>query len=113
MALSRFITFRDKDSEGELRYYILQREFPHFVGIISNIPVPNALCFSPIPEYNMYIVFSGTLRGGFIPLYKDITFEVEKVFNDMASWYYEEIIKRDEKRYRKFKIITNGQQEKI
>ena len=111
--MNKYITFRDNDNDGVLQYYILQREFPHYVGLISSIPIPEAMCCSPIPGYNMYVVFSGTLRGNIVPSYKDIVKEIESVFDDMATWYYSERIMKDEKKYKKFKIITNGQQEKI
>ena len=102
--MNQFITFRENDSNDKLQYYIVQRSFPHYVGLISNIPVSEAMCCSPIPGYNLYIVFAGTLRGNVVPGYRDIAFDEQKTFNDMASWYYTERILKDEKRYKKLKI---------
>ena len=102
--MTRYITYRDNDSTGQLQYYVLQRDFPHYVGIVSVAPVSGAMCCSPIPGYNLFIVFTGVLRGDYIPAYSGVKADIEMVFNDMASWYLEERIKKDEKKYTKFKI---------
>jgi hypothetical protein len=102
--MNPFITFRDKDSNDKLQYYICQRSFPHYIGVISNIPVSEAMCCIPISGYNLYVVFAGTLRGNVVPGYKDIGFEIDKTFNDMAAWYLSERIIKDEKKYKKLKI---------
>jgi hypothetical protein len=102
-----FITFRDLDKNGELKYYIMQRDEPHFVGIISAERYLDALVESAVPGYNLYIVFNGVLKGNYIPLRKDIKSEAQSVFDNMASWYWTERIQIDPKRYKKLKISNN------
>lgn len=106
--MSPYITFRDYDKEGKLQYYILQREFPHYVGVVSSIPIAGNW-YTPIIGYAMYIVFGGVLRGMYIPDYKNIGEEVMAIMENMAAWYYDNRISIDEKRYKKFKITTNVQ----
>lgn len=105
--MSPFITFRDRDANGELQYYILQREFPHFVGILVSQPVEHSLAQSPISGHYLWVAFAGTLRGNIIPGYQDIQNEIESVFQNMAAWYYTNRIEPDLKKYRKWKIQSN------
>lgn len=103
-----FITFRDKDKNGNLLYYILQRDFPHYVGLLSPYPIEGVLCQSAITGHSLWIVFNGTLRGNMIPSHKGEMVEMQVVFDNMAVWFHSERILLDEKRYKKFKIISNG-----
>jgi len=105
--MNKYITFTDKDKSGEVKYFILQRDFPHCVGVISQTPKENTLAFSAIPGYWLYVCFDGTLRGAFVPGYKNIVEEVSRVMHDMAQWYYTGRVLQNEKKYSKFKIGAN------
>jgi hypothetical protein len=104
--MESYITFRDKDENGDLQYYVLQRAFPHFVGMVSSSPVEGTWQ-SPIAGYNLWMIFSGTLRGNLIPNYKNISDEIQEILDRMASWYYSTRIITDQKKYKKFKIMSN------
>jgi hypothetical protein len=103
-----FITYREKDKSGVLQYYVLQKEYPHFVGIISSIPI-SGTWQSPIAGHNLWVVFNGTLRGNLIPAYQKIGDDIQASLDNMAAWFYNERIKPDEKKYSKFKIKSNVQ----
>lgn len=105
--MNPFITFRDKDKNNELQYYILQREFPHFCGLISHYPKEGDLANQSISGYSLWITFSGTIRGQIIPSYTNIAKEINSVFESMASWFYANRILTDKKRFEKFKIKNN------
>lgn len=100
--MSPFITYRDIE-EGELQYYILQREFPHYVGIISTYPKTNFIESMPIAGYNLWIVFDGTIKGEVIPSYKNVDVDIKNSLNEMSIWYYAHRIIPQEKKYKKFK----------
>ncbi len=53
--MSEFITYREKNLEGELMYFILQKEFPHFNCFIADRPVVNFMQPMPIDSYNLWI----------------------------------------------------------
>lgn len=105
--MQQFITYRELDKDNELQYYILQKEFPHCVGYISVVKKESVIAQCPISEYNLYVVFCGTIRGNFIPSYKNIAEEIEAVVASMANWYKEKRILTNQKRYEKFKIKSN------
>jgi len=103
-----YITYREPNEEGILCYYILQKYFPHFSGLlVANRPIDGAIVNAPIAGYNLFITFNGTLRGNIIPNYKNIQEEIITVFEDMSSWYLINRILLNEKLYRKFKIVTD------
>lgn len=101
-----YITYRDTDNEGNLQYYILQKEFPHFVGLISAFPKTEFIPAIGISGYNLWVVFNYTLRGRMIPSYKEIDKEILQAMCNMAEWYYENRILTEPKKYKKFKIET-------
>lgn len=101
--IAPFITFRDNDGVT-LRYYILQRDFPHNVGVILSQPNSEAIVQSPIPGYNLWVVFNGTLQGNFVQAKVDYQKELQVVYDNMAAWYWSERIAMDKKRYEKFKV---------
>lgn len=105
--MNPYITFREKDSNGNLQYYILQKEHPHYVGIITAFN-DGSNWAAPIPGYNLYVLYSGTLIGNLIPLEKTISKNIELVLNNMAAWFWSERIVSAEWRYKKFKINSNG-----
>ncbi len=104
--MNPYITYRDTDNENQLRYYILQRQWPHYVGVISERPEADPIAQGTIGGYNLWVLFSGTLRGNFIPAFPDVQKEMSYIYQNMADWYYENRIKPDEKRYKKFKIVS-------
>ena len=99
-----FITYRETDREGVLQYYILQRDFPHYIGRISPYPIENPICQSPIAGYNLWVCFAGTIRGNIIPSYPSEKQNMIAVFESMATWFYANRIISDEKKYKKYKI---------
>jgi hypothetical protein len=102
--MTPFLTFREPNANGELQYYILQKGHPHYVGKISTVPKLGIMPSVPISGYNLYMEFCGTLRGNYIPAYKDVENEMVAVFNEMAIWYLVYRITPEEKKYKKFKI---------
>ena len=104
--MTPYITFRDNDSSGNLQYYVLQRAYPHFVGRVSAQPEAGTWQ-SPIAGYNLWLIFAGSLRGNVIPSYQNISEQIQEVFDSMANWYYSNRIITDEKKFKKFKIISN------
>lgn len=97
-----YITFRDTDKEGNLRYYILQRNHPHYVALISEKPVVGSLFCMTVPGYNLWVVFSGVLLGFFVPGYKGVEQEISTVFTDMTDWFLRERILKDPKKYKRW-----------
>lgn len=102
-----YITYRELQ-EGRLQYYILQKEFPHYVGVISSHPVNSTLCQIAIPGYNLWVVFGGTIRGNFIPSYTDIQNEIETEFQKMAIWFLTERIQAEPKKFNKWKYVPSS-----
>ena len=102
--MNPFITFKDTDNNNEIQYYILQRTFPHYIGLISKIPKQVFVPSVPISNYNLFIVFNGVLMGNFLPSYNNVDKEISIVLEKMAIWFFNERIMKDEKRYKKLKI---------
>lgn len=102
--MNPFISFRDKDKTGELQYYLLQREYPHFVGRLDYAPLTGQIYQVPVAGHHLYITFAGTLRGNLIPSYTNIEQEIGSVFESMAVWFYHNRIKPEPKRYKKWAI---------
>lgn len=101
--MKSFITFRENDGECNLQYYILQRDFPHFIGVVLNhFDIGN--WYAPVSGYMLYVNFAGTLRGNIIPSYKDISEEIQNIVGLMADWYCVNRVLIDEKRFKKYKI---------
>ena len=101
---AKYITFREPDEEGNVGYYILQKDHPHFVGKIELSPKKNLVQPSPLAGYNMWVSFGGCLRGNVVPSYNKISETIVAVLDDMAIWYLDNRIKNNEKKYSKFKI---------
>lgn len=98
-----FITFREL-KEGEFQYYILQRAFPHFIGVIKYKPSDTALYYISVSAHHLYIVFDGALQGRFMPSYKDAIDEMESIVRSMAEWFYVHRIVPEPNKYKKWKI---------
>lgn len=105
--MTPYITFRETDDKGELQYYILQREYPNYVGVIQNVPHGNILMRAAVPRYLLWIEFAGTIRGNFVEARVDIVSELDGVFTDMAQWFYLNRIKPNEKKFKKFKLKSD------
>lgn len=102
--MSPFITFKDLDGSGVMQYYILQRDYPHYVGRIAYYPTGGSICEVPITGHNLYVSFAGVLRGHFVPVYPKVEEEINVVFHAMALWFYTNRIVVDPKRYKKWSI---------
>lgn len=102
--MSPFVTFRDTDSGGVMQYYILQRAYPHYVAKITYYPTGGSICEVPVTGHNLFVSFSGCLRGNYVPAYPKVEEEINAVFHAMALWFYENRILADEKRYKKWQI---------
>ena len=100
--MNPFITFREL-VDGKLEYFLLQKDFPHFLGRIVTFPVERSLVNEPVAGYNLWVTFNGTLRGNYYPstVTKD---EVRLIFERMALWFASERITGSTKRFEKFKI---------
>ncbi len=107
MERKSFITYREED-DGVLKYYILQKEFPHNCGVISIKPNPEAIVQSTVSGYNLWVVHAGTLRGNMIAVYPSYKENLQLCYDEMANFFYNERILKDEKRYEKFKIKSNA-----
>ena len=101
--MNPYITFRELQ-DGKLEYFLLQKDYPHFLGRIVAAPIAKALVNEPVAGYNLWVTFSGTLRGNFIPAQNNITDEIQLVFERMALWFASERIMGNGKRFDKFKI---------
>ena len=101
--MQQFITFREKDDNGDLQYYVLQRRHPHIVGLISPSPLFFIVPSCVIGGYNLWVSFSGCLIGNFIPSYMNVEDEISQTIEEMSAWYLENRILADEKKYKKFK----------
>lgn len=102
-----YITYRETDDVGRLCFYILQKKFPHYTGLLVTNPREGALVNAPIPSYMLWVTFAGCLNGNFVPGYADALEEIEFVFRDMANWYYENRLSDNPKKYSKFKINSD------
>jgi hypothetical protein len=98
-----FFTCREEDENGKLQYYILQKAFPHYVGLLSEIPIKFKIS-TPITAHNLWVVFDGSIRGNFIPSYRGVEDEIAMVINDMSLWFYENRILKEPKKYKKWHL---------
>lgn len=99
-----YITYRETDINGRLCYYILQKQFPHYVGLISLGKMDNVISSIPVGGYNLYVNFNGVLQGNFIPSYNDVLDEIDVVLSSMADWFYYNRVVIEPKKYSRFKI---------
>src|ERR1035437_9594710 len=99
-----YITFRETNEEGETLYFILQKEFPHYQTVVSEVPKKVFVECVPVTDYNLYITFAGVISGFMIPSYHDVEKEISSVMASMALWFYSERILVNPKKYKKWKI---------
>jgi len=102
--MSPYITYKDTNKNGDLCLYILQREFPHYQGVICYLPIHDSICCIPIAGHNLYLAFAGTIRGNYIMSNPEYEKQVGLIFESMAAWFYENRIRTDPKRYKKWAI---------
>jgi hypothetical protein len=102
-----YISYREIDDKGVLRYYVLQKVFPHTVGIILAQQQPEALAQFPISGYNLWVVYDGVLHGNFVHATPDYKNELAIIMQNMAAWFWAERICLDRKRFEKFKVKSN------
>lgn len=98
---NNYITYRENYA-GELQYFLLQKEWPHYVGMILDNPNYNSLYLFMIPNTKLYIAFFGTIQGRFIPSTNQVEKEIALIFVDMAEWYYKNRIESQPKKYKKW-----------
>ena len=99
-----YVTFIESNEIGLITYYILQKEFPHFLCYVSKHPIIKIVKPVPIDNYKLWVVFLGCLRGNMIPSYNDIDEELTIIMSDMAQWYLQNRILTNEKKYKKCKL---------
>jgi hypothetical protein len=102
-----YLTYRETDEIGRLCFYILQKAYPHYSGLIVTNPVEGAIINSPISGYRLWVTWNGTLRGNILPATKDALKEIESVYFDMAKFFYEQRILKDLKKYKHFKLSND------
>ncbi len=103
---SKYISFRDNDSKGELQYYILQRDYPHYVARISYKPSTESLMCVPVTDHLLWLIFDGVLAGNYIPAHPSVKQELAEVFFNMATWFYSNRIVGNESKYKKWRVKT-------
>lgn len=98
-----FLTYRE-DREGLLCYYILQKAYPNYKAIVSVGPLVDSLVSAPVGGYNLYVNFMGVISGNFVPAHKDAMQEIESVMWQMASFFLNNRVLTEPKKYHKFKL---------
>lgn len=99
-----FITYREPDEFNRLCFYILQKAYPNFIGLLITHPREGAIVNAPIPGYNIWVTYSGVLIGNYVPALRGVENDITQVFYSMAEWYYLNRIKTNPKKYKSFKI---------
>lgn len=100
---NRFIVFWEDAS-----VYILQKEFPHYIGRLTN-KLERGLAQYPIAGHSLYVSFFGTLRGNYVPSTSLSSEETNMIFSDMADFALENLIKKTDD-YEKYKIRNADKQ---
>lgn len=101
MSANKYITYREPLG-GELQYFILQKQWPHYVGLLVDNPNYKTLYLFPIPNTTLYLAFFGTLQGRLMPATHHVDLEISTIFTDMAEWYYTNRIETNLKKYKKW-----------
>lgn len=101
---TKYITYRENDSVGELKYYILQRIYPHYTFELSTYPVERIFPAHQINGYHLWVCFAGTIMGNLIlPSLAIQEKQINCVMDDAATWFYEHRLIPQAKKYKKFK----------
>lgn len=98
--MNPFITYTEKNEDGILEYFVLQKAFPHYCGKVVGETSPG-IWFAGIAGYSLYVQFNGTIRGNFIPDYRGVAEEIQDAMDAMANWYLSEIITPKKDNYKK------------
>lgn len=106
--MSQYITYRESDPNLGLQYFILQKDFPHYLCLITEFKILDSV-IPPhnIVGYNLWLNFKGTLRGMVFPGYANIQKDISFVMNDMADWFYANRVIPQEKKFKKFKYDSS------
>lgn len=99
-----FITYKEKDVNGDDLYFVLQRKFPHYQAVVLEQPKEGAIVSVPVSGHHLYLTFAGNIQGNYIPARFDVERELQDVFEKMAQWFYMKMVLVNPKRYKKFKI---------
>jgi hypothetical protein len=102
--VEKYITYREENEDGTIGYFILQKAFPHYQCIISETPRRKLVEAFPILNYNLYIVFAGTIMGNYFPSYTGVAKDIQEVMSDMAEWFLVKRILQNEKKYKKWRV---------
>jgi hypothetical protein len=101
---TKYITYRENDNAGELKYYILQRIYPHYTFELSTYPVERIFPAHQINGYHLWVCFAGTIMGNLIlPSLAIQEKQINCVMDDAATWFYEHRLIPQAKKYKKFK----------
>lgn len=100
LKVSRYITYRE--GEEDAGYFILQKDYPHFVAEIKDMVNEGDWCTEQIDGYNLWVVFSGIINGRYVPSNYEYE-EILAVMRDMSLWYLANRVSKNEKKYKKFK----------
>lgn len=79
-----YIAYTEESQFGTTDNFILQKKYPNFVGKLTITPETN--WYQPVPGYNLYISYAGTLAGNLFPSNKNAEQEVMVELNNMASF---------------------------
>lgn len=99
-----FISFREQNENGLLCYYICQKAHPNYVGIVSVGQLVDSLASAPVGGYNLYVNFNGTIQGHYVPSYDNVIDDITHAMWSMATWFFNNRVLNDPKKYNKFKI---------
>lgn len=102
-----FATFREDTTDGT-RYYIVEKSFPHWCGLVTYVPIEGKIAQSvAVQGYNLWVSFNGVLQGNYVPYVVNVDKDAQAALQRMAEWFLTERIEKNEKKYRKFKIVSD------
>ena len=97
-----YITYREPVGD-EMGYFILQKEYPHYLGRIVEFPTGKKITYASVGQYNLYVEYYGTIMGNFVPIFDGVILEMQLALEKMADWFLENRILTEPKKYKKFK----------
>lgn len=101
---TKYITYREADNVGELKFYILQKTYPHYTFEVSTYPIERIFPAHQISGYYLWICFAGTIMGNLIlPSLAIQEKQINCVAEDVVNWFYQHRIIPQEKKYKKYK----------
>lgn len=99
-----YLTYREEDNEGKVQYYILKKDYPNYIGKITDNYFEKSLIKLAITKHNLWVSFNGTLMGNVVPGRKEAIEEIRNELFLMAEWFYENRILVNENKYKKYRI---------